>query len=79
MARSFAGIMGLLGMIVVLLRAVKGGSGLETAVPQALLWTMMLTIVGAIVGAIAERTVDESVRAKLEEELAAISEEAVSD
>ena len=71
--------MGLLGMVIVLLRAVKNGSGLESTIPQAVFWTLMLSIAGAIIGTIAERTVDESVRTKLESELAAISENTTAE
>ena len=74
LARSFAVIMGLLGMVTVLLRAVKDGSGLEGSVPQAVTWMLVLALVGAVVGAIAEKTMIDSVRATIEARLAATSE-----
>ena len=78
MARSYAGILGLLGMIVVLLRAVKDGSGFEGTVPQAVAWMIALALVGAVVGAIAEWTVEESVRYRIEKELETLSKDAAS-
>ena len=70
MARRFAGIMASLGMSVVLFRALKNGDGFEAAVVAALTWMATLGFVGLVVGAIAQATVDESVRTKIEQELA---------
>lgn len=61
-------------MVVVLLRAIKDGGGLEGTIPQAVVWMITLFLVGAVVGAIAEWTIEESVRTRIETELAAISE-----
>ena len=66
--------MGLLGMATILLRAVKDGSGLAGTMGQAVAWMLVLALVGALVGAIAERTVVDSVQLKIEAELAATSE-----
>lgn len=70
MARRFAGIMASIGMSVVLFRALKNGNGFESAVILALSWMVTLGLVGVVVGAIAQATVDESVRTKIEQELA---------
>lgn len=70
MARRFAGIMASIGMSVVLFRALKNGNGFESAVISALSWMVTLGLVGVVVGAIAQATVDESVRTKIEQELA---------
>ena len=61
-------------MVTVLLRAVKDGSGLDGAVPQAVTGMLLLALVGAVVGAIAEKTVVDSVHATIEAQLAATSE-----
>ncbi len=61
--------MGLLGMVTVFLRAVKDGSGLEGTVPQAVMWMIVLALVGAVVGAIAEKTVTDSVQATMQAQM----------
>jgi hypothetical protein len=60
-------------MVTVLLRAIKDGSGLDGAVPQAVAWMLVLALVGAVVGAIAEKTVIDSVQRTIEAHLAATS------
>ena len=72
MARKYAGIMALIGMTTIMLRALKSGSELASAVPTALGWLCAFGAVGWLVGMIAESTIAESVRARLEEELAAM-------
>lgn len=71
MARTYAAILALVGMLVVLLRAMKDGAGFDGTILNALAWMALLGAVGSIVGAIAQQTVDESVREKIEAELAA--------
>jgi len=65
--------MALLGMNVVLLRALKDSAGLDGTVVHGVVWMVLLGAVGWIVGAIAQTTVDESVRIKIEAELAAVN------
>lgn len=71
MARRYAVIMALVGMSVVLCRALKGGDGFEAAVVSALQWMAILGGVGFVVAALAQATVDEAVRFQMERELAA--------
>ncbi|NOY42886.1 MAG: hypothetical protein GXP26_13760 [Planctomycetes bacterium] len=71
MARTYAAILALVGMLVILLRAMKDGAGVDGTILNALAWMALLGAVGSIVGAIAQQTVDESVRVKIEAELAA--------
>ena len=71
MARKYACIMASLGMTLVLLRAVKSGHGFESTLMTALFWMISLGMVGMLVGAIARSTVDESVRQRMQTELAA--------
>ena len=73
MARTYAAVMALLGMNVVLLRGLKDGAGLDGTVIQGVVWLVLLGAVGWIVGAIAQATVDESVRTKIEAELATLN------
>jgi hypothetical protein len=65
--------MALVGMSVVLLRAFKAGIGFESAIVAALAWMATLGLVGLVVAAIAEATVEEAVRVHMERELAAHS------
>ena len=75
MARTFAAIMALIGMQVVLLRAIKDGAGLEGTVALALAWMALLGAVGMVVGYLAQQTIEESVRIQIETELAASAPE----
>jgi hypothetical protein len=63
--------MALVGMSVILVRALKNGNAFEAAVVSALGWMATFGVVGLIVGAIAQGTVDEAVRLQMEQELAA--------
>ena len=74
MARSYSAIMALIGMVVVLLRGMKDGAGFDGTIASGLCWMVLLGAIGMVVGFIAAQTVDESVRTKIEAELAAISE-----
>ncbi|MCA9230419.1 MAG: hypothetical protein KDA57_07195 [Planctomycetales bacterium] len=69
MARTYAAILALIGMQVVLLRAMKDGAGLEGTIPIALAWMALLGAIGTIVGYLAQVTIDESVRVRIETEL----------
>ncbi len=75
MVRTYAVIMALIGMNVVLMRALKDGAGMDSTVISAIAWMVMLGLVGAVVGSLAKTTVDESVRTKIEAELTAISDQ----
>ncbi|MEM8944620.1 MAG: hypothetical protein AAGD11_05495 [Planctomycetota bacterium] len=72
MARSYSAVMALIGMVVVMMRGLKAGAGFEDTVIAGLGWMALLGAIGMIVGFIAAQTVDESVRTKIEAELAAI-------
>jgi hypothetical protein len=71
LARRYAAILANIAMTVVVLRACKNGLGLEAAAVSALFWTALLAVVGGLVGAVAQATIDESVRQRIEQELAA--------
>ena len=72
MARNYSAIMALIGMLVVLLRGMKDGGGFDGTIAAGLCWMVLLGAVGLVVGVIAAQTVDESVRTKIEAELALI-------
>jgi hypothetical protein len=73
MARRYAGILALVGMSVVLTRALKNGASVESAVMASLGGMLVLGFVGMIVGAVAQATVEESVRSQIERNLAKTS------
>ena len=70
MARSYSAMMALIGMLVVLLRGMKDGADFDGTIAVGLCWMVLLGALGLIVGVIAAQTVDESVRTKIEAELA---------
>lgn len=70
MARAYALVMGYLGMAVTLLRGVRAGAGIDATLLTAIGAMIAMALVGAVVGAIAQHTVDESVRSLLEKQLA---------
>ncbi len=73
MARTYSAVMALIGIVVVLLRGMKDGAGFEGTVAAGLGWMLLLGAIGMVVGVIAAQTVDESVRTKIEAELALMS------
>jgi hypothetical protein len=70
MARRYAGILALVGMSVVLIRSLKNGATVESAVMASLGGMLVLGLVGMIVGAVAQATVEEAVRSQIERDLA---------
>jgi hypothetical protein len=74
LARRYAAILANIAMTAVLLRAWKNGVGLEAAAVSALFWMALLALVGGLVGSLAQATVDESVRQRIEQELAATTD-----
>lgn len=75
MARTYAAVMALIGMQVILLRAMKDGAGLEGTIAVALPWMALLGALGMVVGYLAQQTIDESVRIQIEAELVESSAE----
>jgi hypothetical protein len=69
MSRVYAGILGPLAMTVVICRGWLSGGGAEGTLVLATISLVAFAVVGAILGHIAQSTIDESVRAKLEQEL----------
>jgi hypothetical protein len=59
-------------MLVVLFRALKDGAGFDGTILTALVTMGLLAAVGTIIGAIAETTIDESVRMRMQAELDAL-------
>ena len=70
MARVYAVIMGSLAMTVVICRGLVAAGGIEGTLTSAIVSLVVFAVVGATIGYIAQTTVDEAVRQKLEEQLA---------
>lgn len=71
MGRLYAGILGPLAMAVVLCRGALDSSGPAKTLSMSIIALVFFAVVGAILGHIAQTTIDESVRQKMEQELAA--------
>ncbi len=69
MGRTYAGILGPLAMAVVIGRGWLGSVGVEGTLASATIYLVLFAIVGAILGHLAQTTIDESVRAKLQQQL----------
>ena len=69
MGRVYAGVLGPLAMTVVICRGWLGSGGVEGTLTLATMHLALFAAVGAILGHLAQTTIDESVRAKLEQQL----------
>ena len=70
MGRVYAGILGPLAMAVVICRGWFGSGDALNTLSLATVYLAIFSVVGALIGQIAQATVDESVRAKLQQQLA---------
>jgi hypothetical protein len=70
MGRIYAGILGPLAMAVVIGRGLLGSGGVEGTLTTAILALASFAALGAILGHLAQNTIDESVRTRLEQRLA---------
>jgi membrane protein implicated in regulation of membrane protease activity len=68
-ARQYAGILGLLALMVSLMRAIVVGGASESTLWTAWLGFLAFTILGAVIGWLAERVVRESVSSQILSEL----------
>ena len=69
MGRMYAGVLGPLAMFVVICRGWLASGGVEGTLGLAILYLVVFSIVGALIGQLAQSTIDESVRAQLEQQL----------
>ena len=76
MSRVYAGILGPLAMAVVICRGWLDSGGVEGTLSLATVYLVVFSIIGALVGHLAQTTVDESVRSKLEQQLSGKAETA---
>jgi hypothetical protein len=70
MGRIYAGILGPLAMAVVIGRGLLGSGGVEGTLTTATLALAAFAVLGATLGHLAQNTIDESVRTRLEQQLA---------
>lgn len=71
MGRTYAGILGLTAFLTLVARSVLQGGDPASALRWACVGLAVMTCVGAILGRLAAKAVDESVREKMNAELAA--------
>ncbi len=69
MARAYAGVLGSLAWAVTFARGALLGGSVERTAETAVVAMLLLAGVGLLVGLIAEATVDESVRQRLQMQL----------
>lgn len=69
MGRAYAGVLGSLAWAVTFARGALLGGGIEGTAQTAFIAMLVLAGVGFLVGQIAEATVDESVRQRLQRQL----------
>ena len=65
MARRFAGILGLVGFTAACAQALAVGASFQQATGRALTCLAIFAVVGMVVGALAQRTVEESIYASV--------------
>jgi membrane protein implicated in regulation of membrane protease activity len=69
LARQYAGILGLLALMVSLMRGIVAGGASQATLWTAWLGLLAFTILGAVIGWLAERIVRESVSSQILSEL----------
>jgi hypothetical protein len=70
MGRTYAGILGPLAMVVIICRGIKDSAGIEGTLTIAIVALVIYSIIGSVLGQIAQATIDDSVRQKIEQQLA---------
>jgi hypothetical protein len=69
-ARTYAGILGLLALVISLLRGVLAGGGTDSVLWTAWCCLLVFAVIGAAVGCMAELIVAEAVHGRITAELA---------
>ena len=69
MARQYAGILGLLALVVSLLRGLMAGGASEATMWTAWLSLLAFSVIGAVIGWLAERIIRDSVSSQILSEL----------
>ncbi|MDA8745538.1 hypothetical protein N9N28_12975 [Rubripirellula amarantea] len=71
MGRAYAGVLGYLAAAVTLTRGVIAGGGVEGTLLSAIAAMAIFAVTGFVLGSVAQVTVDQSVRERLESQLQA--------
>ena len=72
MGPSYAGILGTLAYIIVILRGVLQGYAVEGTIKLSILLLFVFAAIGYVIGKIAESTIEDSIQVQLQRELEAL-------
>ncbi|QDU55334.1 hypothetical protein [Aeoliella mucimassa] len=71
MGRAYAGVLGYLAAALTLARGFMASGGVESTMMNAIVALVIFAMIGFVLGSVAQETVDQSVRQRLEENLEA--------
>ena len=72
MGPSYAGILGTLANVIVILRGVLQGYAVEGTIKLSILLLFVFAAIGYVIGKIAESTIEDSIQVQLQRELEAL-------
>ena len=72
MGPSYAGILGTLAYVIVILRGVLQGYAVEGTIKLSILLLFLFAAIGYVIGKIAESTIEDSIQVQLQRELEAL-------
>ena len=72
MGPSYAGILGTLAYVIVILRGFLQGYAVEGTIKLSILLLFVFAAIGYVIGKIAETTIEDSIRVQLQRELEAL-------
>ena len=72
MGPSYAGILGTLAYVIVILRGVLQGYAVEGTIKLSILLLFVFAAIGYVIGKIAESTVEDSIQVQLQREFEAL-------
>ena len=72
MGPSYAGILGTLAYVIVILRGVLQGYAVEGTIKLSILLLFVFAAIGYVIGKIAESTIEDSFQVQLQRELEAL-------
>ncbi|MEE3031721.1 MAG: hypothetical protein VX904_03475 [Planctomycetota bacterium] len=72
MGPSYAGILGTLAYVIVILRGVLQGYAVEGTIKLSILLLFVFAAIGYVIGKIAESTIEDSIQVQLQRELEAL-------
>ena len=72
MGPSYAGILGTLAYVIVILRGVLQGYAVEGTIKLSILLLFVFVAIGYVIGKIAESTIEDSIQVQLQRELEAL-------